>query len=125
MLALPLFVGALEVFDPALVEVPEAGGYLVDEVVVAGDYRDRSLIALEGDVEGIDGFEVEAVGGLVSFPSRSAGLPVVYNGRESRRSRSAHPRQMPAPCSRARTGPRLPGRDRRAAHRELKVQVQP
>jgi len=32
--ALPLGVGALEVFDAAVVEDPEAGGYFVDEVVV-------------------------------------------------------------------------------------------
>jgi hypothetical protein len=37
VLAFPLFVGALEVFDAMLVEVPEAGSYFIDEVVVVGD----------------------------------------------------------------------------------------
>ena len=58
VLALPFLVGAVEVFDAALVEVPEAGGYFVDQVVVVGNQKDRSLVALEGDVEGVDGFEV-------------------------------------------------------------------
>lgn len=30
-------VGALEVFDAAVVEAPETGGYFVDEVVIVGD----------------------------------------------------------------------------------------
>jgi len=34
VLALPLGVGALEVFDAVLVEVPEARGYFVDQVMV-------------------------------------------------------------------------------------------
>ncbi len=37
VLALPLFVGALEVFDCAVIEVPEAGGDFVDQVVVVRD----------------------------------------------------------------------------------------
>ncbi len=37
VLAFPLFVGALEVLDAVRVKVPEAGGYLVDEVVVVRD----------------------------------------------------------------------------------------
>ena len=35
--AFPLCVGALEVFDAVGLEVPEACGYFVDEVVVVGD----------------------------------------------------------------------------------------
>ena len=37
----------------------------VDQVVVVGDEQDRALVALQGDVERVDGFEVEVVGGLV------------------------------------------------------------
>jgi hypothetical protein len=37
VLALPLGVGALEVFYAVFVEDPEAGGYFVDQVVVVGD----------------------------------------------------------------------------------------
>jgi hypothetical protein len=37
VLALPLGVGALEVFDAVFVEDPEAGGYFVDQVVVVRD----------------------------------------------------------------------------------------
>jgi hypothetical protein len=40
-----------------LVEVPEAGSYFIDEVVVVGDQQHRSLVALEGYVEGVDGFD--------------------------------------------------------------------
>ena len=50
---------------PSGVEVPEAGGDFVDQVVVVGDQQHRAFVALEGDVEGVDGFEVEVVGGLV------------------------------------------------------------
>ena len=65
MLALPLGVGTMEVFDCAVLEMPEAGGDFVDEVVVVGDEKDGAFVALEGDVKGVDGFQVEVAGGLV------------------------------------------------------------
>src|SRR5271170_7166173 len=58
-------VGALEVFDGALVEVPDARCDFVDEVVIVGDEQHRAFILLKRDIEGIDGFEVEMVRRLV------------------------------------------------------------
>ena len=62
-------VGAFEVDDAeggwAALEVPDAGGDLVDEVEVVGDEEDGALVLLQGEVEGVAGFEVEVVGGLV------------------------------------------------------------
>ena len=65
MLALPLLVGALEIFDAAVMKDPETRGDFVDQVVVVRDQQDRALVALQRDVESVDGFEVEVVGGLV------------------------------------------------------------
>ena len=68
-LELVLGVGALEVFDAeggwAALEVPDAGGDLVDEVEVVGDEEDGAFVLLQREVEGVDGFEVEMVGRLV------------------------------------------------------------
>jgi hypothetical protein len=46
VLALPLFVGALEVFDLAVFEDPETGADFVDEVMVVGDEQHCAFIAL-------------------------------------------------------------------------------
>ena len=51
----------------AAVEVPDGGGDLVDEVEVVGDEQDGALGFLQGEVEGVAGFEVEVVGGLVEY----------------------------------------------------------
>src|SRR5882757_3962553 len=59
------FVGAFEVVDFALVEVPDAGGYFVDYVVIVGHKENGAVVALERDVQGVDGFEVQMVGGFV------------------------------------------------------------
>src|SRR5271165_1140898 len=58
-------VGALEVLNGALVEVPDACCNFVDEVVIVGDEQHRAFILLKRDIEGIDGFEVEMVRRLV------------------------------------------------------------
>jgi len=44
------FVGAFEVVDFAVAEMPDAGGDLVDYVVVVGDEEDGAVVALERDV---------------------------------------------------------------------------
>jgi hypothetical protein len=62
---LVFLVGAFEVLDGSVLEVPDAGRDFVDEVVVMCDEKDRSLVFLQRDVEGVDGFEVEVVGGLI------------------------------------------------------------
>src|ERR1017187_5724384 len=59
------FVGALEVFDVAMVEVPDTGGDFVDQIVIVGDQKDGALVFLEGEVEGVDGLEIEVIGGFV------------------------------------------------------------
>src|ERR1035437_997845 len=59
------FVRALEVFDFAVVEVPDAGGDFVDQIVIVGDQDHRALVLLEREVEGVDGLEIEMIGGLV------------------------------------------------------------
>lgn len=44
MLALPLFVGALEVFDLMVVEDPQARGDFIDHIVVVGHQQDAYLM---------------------------------------------------------------------------------
>ena len=58
-------VGAFEVFDAAGVEVPDACGDFVDDVVVVGDEEHGAVIFLQREIEGVDGFEVQVIGGLV------------------------------------------------------------
>ena len=60
-----LFVGAFEVVDFTVTEMPDACGDFIDDVVVVGDQEDSAVLALERDVEGVDGLEVEVVGRLV------------------------------------------------------------
>ena len=50
---------------PSLLEVPQARGDFVDQVVIVGDQQHRALVALQRDVERVDGFEVQVVGGLI------------------------------------------------------------
>src|ERR1035437_5794391 len=52
------FVRALEVFDFAVVEMPDAGGDFVDQIVIVGDQEHRALVLLEREVEGVDGLEI-------------------------------------------------------------------
>jgi hypothetical protein len=83
MLALPFGVGTMEVFNGAVLEVPEAGGDFVDEVVVVGDEKHRAFIALESDVEGVDGFQVEVAGGLVEDEDVGLGENELAEGKAS------------------------------------------
>ena len=61
------FVGALEVFDVAVVEVPDAGGDFVDQIVIVGDQQHGTRVLLEGEVEGVDGLEIEVIGRFVQY----------------------------------------------------------
>src|ERR1017187_2800791 len=65
MLALPLRVRSLKIFKSILFEVPQARRYFIDQIVVVGDQQDGAFVALEGDIERVDGFKVEMVRGLV------------------------------------------------------------
>jgi len=56
---------ALEVFDLLVVEDPHARGDFVDQVVVVRHQQHRALVSLQRNVQRIDRFEVEVVGGLV------------------------------------------------------------
>jgi hypothetical protein len=49
-------VRSFEVFDLARVEMPDAGGYFVDYVMVVGDEQHRPVVFLQRDVERVDGF---------------------------------------------------------------------
>ena len=42
-------------------EVPDAGGDFVDQIVIVSDQQHRALVRLQRDVERVDGFEVEVV----------------------------------------------------------------
>ena len=56
---LVVLVSSLEVGDLVVaLEVPDAGGNFVDQIMIVGDQKNRPLIALQGDVEGVDGFKV-------------------------------------------------------------------
>ena len=46
-------------------EVPDAGGDFVDQVMIVADQKDRSLIALQRNIQRIDGFKIEVVRGFV------------------------------------------------------------
>ena len=55
-------VGSLEIRNFVIVlEVPDARGHFVDEVVIVCDDQDSALIALERNVKRVDGFEIKMV----------------------------------------------------------------
>src|SRR5580704_18668034 len=58
-------VRSLEVLNRALIEVPDPGGYFIDEIVIVRYQQNRALIALDGDVERVDGLQVQVVRGFV------------------------------------------------------------
>ena len=60
-----LLVRAFEVLDLPALEMPDARGDFVDDVVVVGYQQDRAFIFLQGDVERVDGFQVQVIGRLV------------------------------------------------------------
>jgi len=57
---------SLEILDAVIGEVPDAGGYFIDDVLVVGYQKDGALVALQGVVEGDDGFQVQVVVGSSS-----------------------------------------------------------
>src|ERR1039457_6863944 len=48
-----------------MIEVPDAGSHFVDQVVIVGDQQHRALVLLEREVEGVDGLQIEVIGGFV------------------------------------------------------------
>ena len=56
MLALPLRVRPLEVFDRLVVEDPHARGDFIDQIVVVRDQQHRALVSLQRNVQRIDRF---------------------------------------------------------------------
>jgi hypothetical protein len=60
-----LFVGALEIDDPAVLEVPHAGADFFEQVFVVGDQQHRAVVFLKRDVERVDRLEVEVIGRFV------------------------------------------------------------
>ena len=60
-----IFVGALEVIDLPVLEMPDARGDFVEHVIVVGDQEDGPFVLLQGDVERVDGFQIQVVGRLV------------------------------------------------------------
>ena len=65
MLALPLRVRSLEIFNPIFFEVPQTRRYFIDQIVIVGYQQHRSLVPLQRNIERVDGFEIEMVRGLV------------------------------------------------------------
>src|SRR5271165_612789 len=60
-----VFVAALEIINLAFAKVPDARGNFVENIFVVSDQQNCAFVFLQSDVEGVDGFEVEVVGGLV------------------------------------------------------------
>ena len=58
-------VCALEILDLVIVKVPDARGHFIDQIVVMRHQEHRALIALQRDVERVDGFKIKVVGGFV------------------------------------------------------------
>ena len=49
-----LGVRATEIFDLVVLEMPDAGGDFVDQVLIVGDQQDRAFVALQRDIQGVD-----------------------------------------------------------------------
>ena len=62
---LEVFVRTAEIFEALVGNAPDSGGRFFEQVVIVGDEEERSFEFLQREVEGVDGFEVEVVGGLV------------------------------------------------------------
>ena len=62
---LQFFVRALEVFDPIRRNTPDTRGRFFQQIVIVRDQEQRTRIFLQRDVESVDGFEIEVVGGLI------------------------------------------------------------
>ena len=63
---LVLLVGALKVRNFVVsFEVPNPGSDFIDQIVVMGDQQHCTLIALQGDIESVDRFQVQVVCRLV------------------------------------------------------------
>src|SRR5437899_12269319 len=63
---LVFLVDSLKIGDAEVaLEVSNSSGDFIDEGLIMRDQEDRSPITLQGDVERVDGFEIQMVGGFV------------------------------------------------------------
>ena len=60
-----LFVWALEIFNGAMFEVPDARTDLFHQVVIVRDQQHRALVFLQGHVKRVDRFQIEVIRRLV------------------------------------------------------------
>ena len=60
-----LHVRALEVFDTSALEMPDPRRHLLNQVMVVRNQHHGSSVLLQGDVEGVDGLEVQVIGGFI------------------------------------------------------------
>src|SRR6185369_13913556 len=60
-----LGVRTLEIFDFVVVEIPNASGDFIHNAVIVRDQQHGLVVLLQSDVQGVDGFEVQVVGGLI------------------------------------------------------------
>ena len=58
-------IWTLKVLHGSMVEVPDAGSDFIDDIVVMRDYEHRSFVLLQGDVQGVDRFQIQVIGWLV------------------------------------------------------------
>src|SRR5579859_2446800 len=60
-----LRVNTLEVLNASIFEMPDPRSDFVDDVIVVCYQQDSPFICLQGNVEGIDGLQVQVIGGFV------------------------------------------------------------
>src|SRR5438105_920427 len=48
-----------------VVKVPYSGGDFIDQVVIVGHQQGSTLVALQGNVQRVDGFQVKVVRGFI------------------------------------------------------------
>src|SRR5450755_1572295 len=60
-----VFVLAFEIVDFAFAEVPDAGSDFIEDVFVVSYEQNSAFVFLQGDVQSVDGFQVQVIGGLV------------------------------------------------------------
>jgi hypothetical protein len=65
-----------------VVEVPDSGGDFVDQIVIMGHQKHRAFVLLEREVEGVNGLEIEVVGGFVEH--QEVGLLSIRRQKMSR-----------------------------------------
>jgi len=85
-----VFVGALEIFDFAALEMPDAGGDFIEDVFVVSDEKDCASY-FQGDVERVVGFEARLLVGSSQhqeFASGSSALQKMSRAHSPPESRT-------------------------------------